>query len=197
MSATLSEPYYAIAAGERAPDFVLPGSGGRRVNFYTEYMARPTVLVFCPGGEEGRAELAGFAELFPKFEALGANVIAVNGETPQDNAGFAKQHRIPFLILSDPQGAVRAGYNAPRYDAADALAADASLGPADRGDAVAFVMDANQRVLEVLGEGGCAERALAVLEGAAPSTRPGAQVPVLVVPPLISNNRPVMSLSEP
>ena len=40
----------AISVGERAPDFTLPGTGGRDYSL-SDYLGQPVVVVFYPGDD--------------------------------------------------------------------------------------------------------------------------------------------------
>jgi len=43
----------------------------------------------------------------------GVEVIGVNSDTPESHQQFAKQHRLPFILLSDSNGAIRKRYGVP------------------------------------------------------------------------------------
>lgn len=163
-----------LTIGDRAPDFALPGPDGTFFMFYERARGRPMVMVFYPGRRSG-AEIDAFFRRHADFEALGVDVFAVSLDSAEENTELAA----PFLVWSDPKGAI-----------SEAYLDGAGIAAADRGQLVAFVLDANQRILEIISGRGetVADRAQAFLAALPPPPAGAilhANAPILVLPALL------------
>lgn len=163
-----------LTVGDRAPDFALPSPDGTFYMFYERARGRPMVMVFNPGGDAAQ-NLKALVRRHDDFEAIGVDIFVVSLDDHETNAALDA----PFLIWSDPKGAITDGY-----------LAGASIETADRVGMTAFLLDPNQRILGVLKGSGetVAEGARAHFAGQ-PKMPPGiilhAAAPVLVLPALI------------
>ena len=98
--------------GDPAPDFTLPGTGGRDYTL-SEYRGQPVVVVFYPGDNTPvcTVQLNQYTEDFSRFEGVGAQVLAIS---PQDVASHeefaAAQGGFAFPLLADVDKAVGAAY---------------------------------------------------------------------------------------
>jgi len=45
-----------------------------------------------------------------KLKNLGAEVIGISGDNQKSHRDFAEEHKLPFILLSDPDGSVRKSY---------------------------------------------------------------------------------------
>jgi peroxiredoxin len=110
--------WFAVCAAQPIPDFDLPDPTGARVRLSTHAPNRPVVLVFfgteCPLANLYAPRLA---ELARSLEPSGVRFLAVN-PVPQDGlpalARFARDHRLPFPVVKDPDGTVAARCGATR-----------------------------------------------------------------------------------
>ncbi len=93
--------------GEQAPPFDLPGSDGRR-HALADYRGRPLVVFFYPKAMTPGCtrETRAFAERYPEFRALGAEVLGISADPPEVQARFAEKLAVPFPLLSDPEARV-------------------------------------------------------------------------------------------
>lgn len=100
-----------IAVGERAPDFALPDREGRTVRL-GDYRGRPVVLYFYPKDDTPGCtkEACTFRDQYEDFKAAGAEVVGVSSDSGESHAKFASKYRLPFVLLSDRDGTVRAQY---------------------------------------------------------------------------------------
>ena len=101
-----------LAVGERAPDFVLPAATGGTVALADRLTAGPVVLVFyrgawCPICNLHLAALAGVRE---DINALGASLIAISPQRPDDSLSLAQRLELGFDVLSVPDQAVIRDY---------------------------------------------------------------------------------------
>jgi peroxiredoxin Q/BCP len=101
-----------IRAGEPAPDFALRAPDGRTVRLADYRGKKNVVLFFYPKDETlgCTVEACTFRDSYEAFAAAGAEVIGVSADDSESHVRFAGRHRLPMLLLSDPDGAVRARY---------------------------------------------------------------------------------------
>ncbi|HEU5262319.1 MAG TPA: peroxiredoxin [Gemmatimonadales bacterium] len=101
-----------VRIGEIAPDFSLPDQAGKPMRL-RELLGRGTVvLYFYPKDQTPgcRREARAFRDSYDRFTAAGADVIGVSSDSVASHRRFAARERLPFTLLSDRDGAVRALY---------------------------------------------------------------------------------------
>lgn len=102
----------AVGMGTKAPDFDLPGTGGRSYRL-SDFRGRPVVLVFYPGDATPvcTAQLKSYASDWDAFVDVGAEVLALS---PQDVASHERfscsSGGFPFPLLADTDKAVGKAY---------------------------------------------------------------------------------------
>lgn len=102
----------ALKAGDRAPDFTLNDPDGRPVSS-AELLARgPLVLsfyrgVWCP---YCNLELQALQEALPRFQALGASLVAISPQTAANSRKSQRQNKLDFPILSDTGNELAAAF---------------------------------------------------------------------------------------
>jgi peroxiredoxin Q/BCP len=99
-----------------APDFTLPATGGRTVTLSNFRGRSEVVLFFYPKDNSAicSAEACSFRDSYEAFSEAGAEVIGVSADSPESHERFARRLKLPFLLLSDRDGLVRARYGVPR-----------------------------------------------------------------------------------
>jgi len=101
----------SLSAGQPAPDFTLPGANGDvRLSDYQGDKA--VVLYFYPkdGTPVCTREACHFRDAYEDFTGAGAEVIGVSTDSAASHDEFSKEHRLPFVLLSDPGGKVAKQY---------------------------------------------------------------------------------------
>jgi thioredoxin-dependent peroxiredoxin len=98
--------------GAPAPDFTLPGPGGRSVSLAELRRNGAVVLYFYPKDQTPGCtmEACGFRDEIDEFAEAGAQVVGVSRDDETSHARFAARHKLPFLLLSDTSGEVHARY---------------------------------------------------------------------------------------
>ena len=128
-------PSQELTIGDRAPDFVLPGPDDKFYQFYERTRGRPQILFFYPGkNSDAWSQVENFVKHFEEFERLGVDIFGVNLDPPKNN----KKLKLPFFIWSDINQKITEHY----------LRA-AGLTQEQKQTINIFLLDANQRVLEV------------------------------------------------
>ncbi len=98
-----------VGVGDWAPDFTLPDQTGTAVRL-RDLMGRKTVvLYFYPKDQTPgcTVEARAFRDSYDAFTAAGAEVIGVSADSVASHRRFAAKQGLPFLLLSDRDGAVR------------------------------------------------------------------------------------------
>ena len=93
----------AITVGEIAPDFTLPAATGAAVTLHSKLNEGPVVLSFYRGGwcPFCNLELQALQALLPEIKELGASLIGISPETPDNSMTTAEKHQLEFDVLSD------------------------------------------------------------------------------------------------
>jgi thioredoxin-dependent peroxiredoxin len=105
-----------VRVGEPAPDFTLPSPTGEPVSLGDFRGKSEVVLFFYPKDNTPvcTAEACSFRDSYEAFREAGAEVIGVSADSVESHRRFAGRHRLPFRLLSDADGALRARYGVPR-----------------------------------------------------------------------------------
>jgi thioredoxin-dependent peroxiredoxin len=106
----------ALRVGELAPDFSLPSSTGAMVSL-SDFRGQSAVVLFFYPKDNSPAcsmEACSFRDSHEAFREAGAAVIGISSDSEKSHRGFAERFRLPFLLLADRDGAVRARYGVPR-----------------------------------------------------------------------------------
>jgi thioredoxin-dependent peroxiredoxin len=105
-----------ISTGDIAPDFALPTAEGETIRLADFRGRAEVVLYFYPKDDTPgcTAEACAFRDSFEDFRDAGAEVIGVSGDTAESHTKFAGRHRLPFRLVSDADGAIRASYGVPK-----------------------------------------------------------------------------------
>ena len=171
-----------LMAGDRAPSLARSGPDAGSAHEH-ELPGRPTALFFylADGAAACVREIAAFRDLYDEFRALGVAVVGVGMDPAASHRRLAVQHKVPFPLLSDPNGHLSLAYGAAHAEV-DGAEANISIGRRT------FLIDANGRVAKVYQEIEPATHAAEVLADARRLCLPEEprcilqQAPVLLIP---------------
>lgn len=101
----------AVQVGDIAPDFTLPGTGGRSYSL-SEFRGSPVVLVFYPGDDTPvcTKQLVSYNNELSRFEGVGATVLAISAQDLDSHAEFSGKHGFGFPLLADTDKVVATAY---------------------------------------------------------------------------------------
>jgi thioredoxin-dependent peroxiredoxin len=101
-----------LAVGDVAPDFSLQDQDGRTVALADLLKERCVVLYFYPKDDTPgcTVEACSFRDSYTVFADAGAEVVGISSDGVEAHKAFAAKHNLPFRLLSDRGGAVRANY---------------------------------------------------------------------------------------
>ncbi len=93
----------ALKVGDTAPDFILPDAQGEPVRLRALLDQGPVVVVFYRGGwcPYCNLHLRGFQNRLPAFRELGATVIAISPQLPDNSLSTREKDELAFPVLSD------------------------------------------------------------------------------------------------
>ena len=93
----------SLQVGQKAPDFNLPNVKGEPVNLHSLLEKGPVVLNFYRGGwcPYCNLELNAYQKHLGDIEGLGASLIAISPQTPDNSLSTAEKNELKFEVLSD------------------------------------------------------------------------------------------------
>lgn len=94
---------HALQVGDNVPDLVLPDATGRAVRLSDLRTNGPLVLVFYRGGwcPYCNLELRAWQQHLENLSALGASLVAVSPQTPDNSLSTAEKNQLAYPVLSD------------------------------------------------------------------------------------------------
>ena len=98
--------------GSAAPSFSLPNAQGEPVASESLWEEGPVVVSFYRGGwcPYCNVELRALQQRLPEIEALGARLVAITPETPDNALTTQEKNEIGFEVLSDGGNAVASAF---------------------------------------------------------------------------------------
>ena len=104
-----------VQVGDLAPDFTLPAQSGAAVNLGDFLGKTAIVLYFYPKDNTSvcTAEACAFRDSYEVFKDAGAEVIGISSDPVESHRQFAKEHQLPFILLSDADSILRKRYGVP------------------------------------------------------------------------------------
>lgn len=102
----------SLHVGDNVADVKISLSTGVVVRVCDLYGDRPVVLFFYPKDNSlvCTKEACAFRDAYEDFVAAGATVVGVSGDSEESHRAFAQQHRLPFLLATDADGALRRAF---------------------------------------------------------------------------------------
>ena len=99
----------SLSLGDSLPNFTLQDQDGKAICPAQELSNQPLVLFFYPKDFTPGCtrEVCDFRDQYEDFTDLGAQVFGISSDSTKSHARFAKRYRLPFPLLSDPNGKVR------------------------------------------------------------------------------------------
>jgi thioredoxin-dependent peroxiredoxin len=101
----------AVAIGDAAPGFSLPGTGGATYSL-NDYAGQNVVLVFYPGDDTPvcTKQLNSYNDDLSQFAELGAVILAISAQDVASHEQFAAKFGFAFPLLADTDKAVAGRY---------------------------------------------------------------------------------------
>lgn len=101
----------SVGVGDRAPDFTLPGTGGREYSL-SDFAGKPLVLVFYPGDDTAvcTKQLNAYNDGLDRFTELDAQVVGISPQGVASHDTFSDKHGFEFPLLADTDKEVAGRY---------------------------------------------------------------------------------------
>lgn len=93
----------ALKPGAPAPDFILPDTQGNPVRLHGLLRNGPVVVVFYRGGwcPYCNIHLRGFQRALPELRKLGAQLVAISPQLPDESLSTQQKDELEYPVLSD------------------------------------------------------------------------------------------------
>lgn len=93
----------SLKKGDRIPDFTLPNAVGENIALRSLLERGLVVLSFYRGGwcPYCNLELRALQVALPEIEKLGANLVAISPQTPDNSLSTTEKNELSFQVLSD------------------------------------------------------------------------------------------------
>ena len=93
----------ALRVGDQAKDFRLPNASGGEQTLAVLLEEGPLVISFYRGGwcPYCNLEFKALSDALPKINQLGAKLIGISPELPDNSMSTKEKHQLPFDVLSD------------------------------------------------------------------------------------------------
>lgn len=105
-----------IESGDPAPEFTATVQDGRQVSL-ADFKGKNSLVVFFYPRDNTPVctqEACTFRDAYEEFVAAGAVVIGVSADSMESHQSFAASQRLPFLLVSDADGALRRAFGVPK-----------------------------------------------------------------------------------
>jgi peroxiredoxin Q/BCP len=104
-----------VQVGDLTPDFTLLNQSTGPVSLKDFLGKKHIVLYFYPKDNTSLCteEACAFRDSYEVFKDAGAEVIGVSSDSVESHRQFAKEHQLPFILLSDVDGVIRKRYGVP------------------------------------------------------------------------------------
>ena len=105
-----------LSVGDVAPDFTLLDQHGRPVRLHELTATKNVALYFYPKDATPGCtiEARSFRDAYTEFAEADTEVVGVSADSVKSHERFAASEGLPFLLLSDRDGAVRKLYGVER-----------------------------------------------------------------------------------
>jgi thioredoxin-dependent peroxiredoxin len=100
--------------GRAAPDFSAPAQDGTSFHLAAA-RGKPVVLYFYPKDETPGCtkEACSFRDSWAPLASTGAVLVGISADPPDSHKAFADHWKLPFTLVSDPDGSIARQYGVP------------------------------------------------------------------------------------
>jgi peroxiredoxin Q/BCP len=100
-----------LKVGDKAPEFSLPGTGGKTYKL-SDYRGRKLILAFYPGDFTAvcTKQFCSYRDQSEKLDKLGADVLGISPQSVDSHERFTEEKRLNVPLLADENKAVARAY---------------------------------------------------------------------------------------
>lgn len=104
-----------LKVGDKLPVFKAKDADGNDFDSLKFVGKKPLAIYFYPKDNTPgcTAEACSFRDQFEDFKDLGAEIIGISSDSVLSHQKFAKQYRLPFILLSDEDKKIRNLFGVP------------------------------------------------------------------------------------
>jgi peroxiredoxin Q/BCP len=103
-----------VTVGQPPPDFTAKAHDGTEVHL-AALKGKPVVIYFYPKDETPGCtkEACSFRDAWEDLSKKGVVMIGISGDDDESHKKFAEHHKLPFLLVSDPDGKIAKQFGVP------------------------------------------------------------------------------------
>jgi peroxiredoxin Q/BCP len=103
----------SLKVGDQAPDFTLQDQDGTAVTLSKALEGGPVILAFFPKAFTPgcNKQNSNFRDKYAEVEKKGARVFGISTDSVQTQKKFKEEYKLPYQLLSDPDGLVAKQYS--------------------------------------------------------------------------------------
>lgn len=100
-----------LKVGDQAPDFELPGTGGKTYRL-SDYRGRKVILAFYPGDFTAvcTRQFCSYRDDGERLDQLGAEVLGISAQSVDSHERFVEEKRLNVPLLADEDRQVAKAY---------------------------------------------------------------------------------------
>jgi peroxiredoxin Q/BCP len=97
-----------LDVGARAPEFVLNDHDGNETSLSDLVQSGPLILYFYPADFTPGCtkEACNIRDIHSDIQSVGLQVVGISPQDEESHRRFREEHKLPFVLLSDPEKAV-------------------------------------------------------------------------------------------
>jgi peroxiredoxin Q/BCP len=105
-----------VAVGKAAPDFAAKAHDGADLKL-SALKGKPVVVYFYPKDETPGCtkEACAFRDAWKELSAKGVVLVGVSADSLESHREFAKNHKLPFHLISDADGGLSRAFGVPSF----------------------------------------------------------------------------------
>jgi thioredoxin-dependent peroxiredoxin len=106
-----------LAVGSPPPDFTATAQDGSTVHL-AGLKGKPVVVYFYPKDETAGCtkEACSFRDAWDALSKKGVVLVGISADADDSHKAFAAHYKLPFLLVSDKDGAIAASFGVPVHD---------------------------------------------------------------------------------